>query len=233
LRLSIRTITFLALAAGLVPVIGAAAGVVPAAAAHRAAPARSAIAAPGGTQLWAAKYPAGTDNGAATALAVSPDQAAVYVTGAVTKTGGSGHRGLVAYNTATGARLWAVTYPLLHISRFQPADAPTLAVSPDGSTVFTEDNGHVRDNGETSVRAFSATSGTQLWLAKLPAMRFWGGPKTIAVSPDGSQVFITGNTGTFFTRYITVALNAATGQQDWSVLGPGASMAGRGRRPSR
>ncbi len=65
-----------------------------------------------------------------------------------------------------------------------------------------------------------AASGSQLWL------RHFNGPgsnadtaRAMAVSPDGSRVFITGNSGPAngSPSYLTVAYNALTGRQLWAA----------------
>src|SRR5437660_5106820 len=63
-----------------------------------------------GKRLWVRAYQ-GTDTSssstaAATAVAVSPDGATVFVSGYVTNTGGVPAEATIAYNAATGATLW-------------------------------------------------------------------------------------------------------------------------------
>ncbi len=95
-----------------------------------------------GAQLWAKRYngPANGPDGAL-AAAVSPRGRAVYVTGAsaVTRYPGPGQPfpyadyATVAYNTATGAQLWAKRY---NGPGNRDDGATSVAVNPTGSTVF-------------------------------------------------------------------------------------------------
>ncbi len=174
-----------------------------------------------GAQLWASRYngpgngpeimfPGGPQN-----MAVSRDGATVYVTGGSKGTGSVFDAATVAYNAATGKQLW--------VSR---SHGPTggggsaVAVSPSGSTVFvtggSEGAGPGPDYGTV---AYNAATGRQLWVSR------YNGPGnrddasgSVAVSPDGATVFVTGtSTGTAATGedYATIAYNAATGARLW------------------
>jgi WD40 repeat protein len=164
----------------------------------------TASAAAGGTRLWAARY---SQNGAsfATSVAVSPDRSRVFAAGGP----------VVAYNAAAGTRLWVAPVP--------GGSGNHLAVSPDSATVFvtgysTEASG-IREYGTS---AYDAATGAPLWTAS------YHGPgagddvaNAIAVSPDGSTVFVTGQSSNTTAAggapgaYATVAYDAATGAQLW------------------
>ena len=174
-----------------------------------------------GAQLWASRYngpgngpelmfPGGSQN-----AAVSRDGATVYVTGASKGTGPGSDYATVAYNAATGKQLW--------VSRYHgPAGGggSAVAVSPGGGTVFvtggSEGAGPGPDYGTV---AYNAATGKQLWVSR------YNGPGnrddasgSVAVSPDGATVFVTGtSTGTAATGedYATIAYNAATGARLW------------------
>jgi hypothetical protein len=87
-----------------------------------------------GIQLWLKRYagPAGGDD-IARALGVSLDGSTVFVTGESLGSTSGNDYGTVAYDTATGSRLWAKVYN-------GPAngtdEARALAVSPGGSRLF-------------------------------------------------------------------------------------------------
>jgi hypothetical protein len=140
---------------------------------------------------------------------------------AATETGGL--RG--AAPAARGARLW--------VSRYggpgnAGADASAMAVSPAGGAVYvTGSSTGVRHGMDYATAAYDAATGAQLW-----ASRYVGPsnerdlPTSMAVSPDGSTVFVTGfGTGDLpgSQDYVTVAYNAATGAQLWAERynGPG------------
>jgi hypothetical protein len=193
------------IAAGLVPAVAALPGPVSAAAARSAAP-------PGGTRLWAARFSAGTDRTAtATAVATSPDGATVYVTGLTSLPDPTPMNtyDTVAYNAATGARLWTARFR--GMNGHHPNDFPAIAVSPDGSKVIVF--GHFREPGEVGrylVLAYNAATGKQLWVS-LPG----GGispAHAVVVSPDSKTVFVTGVNS---HAYDTIAVSAGTGAKLW------------------
>ncbi|MBI4729821.1 MAG: hypothetical protein HY775_10030 [Acidobacteria bacterium] len=65
----------------------------------------------GGDQLWEARYNGpGNSDDRAHSLAVSPDGARVYVTGASYGSGSPPDYATLAYNSSTGAKLWEARY---------------------------------------------------------------------------------------------------------------------------
>jgi hypothetical protein len=184
-------------------VAGSAASMEPAAAARPRA---------GGAELWAAHYggPTNGDSGGA-ALLTSPDGSKLFVTGKTVGPDGSYDYATIAYQAGTGDVLWARRYS-------GPAGstdtAGSLAVSPDGSTVFV--TGESTDDWATL--AYDAASGAVRWT------RRYNGPGNgldaangLAVSPGGSTVFVTGQSdggGTDFDS-ATIAYDAASGATVW------------------
>ncbi len=168
-----------------------------------------------GTQLWVKRYN-GTGNGfdSAGSVAVSPGGGKVFVTGSSTGATSRGDYATVAYSTATGGQLWVSRY---HGPGYSTAHA--MVVSPDGSKVFvTGESERTTSGGDYTTVAYNASTGEQLW-----AKRYNGTGNrydfayAIAVSPNGSRVFVTGSsTGvTSGSDYATVAYNTATGAQLW------------------
>ena len=178
-----------------------------------------------GARLWAARYN-GPGNGfdSASSVAVRPGGATVYVTG--TSYGGAAtgdDYATVAYSAATGARLWVQRYN-------GPGNgndaASSVAVSPGGSRVFVTGASQGTKSGpDYATVAYSAATGARLWVQR------YSGPgngddaaSAVAVSPDGSRVFVTGaSRGAATTGYLTVAYSAATGARLWvqRYNGPG------------
>jgi DNA-binding beta-propeller fold protein YncE len=155
-----------------------------------------------GTQLWAARYNApGNGSSRASWLAVSPDGSKVFVTGA-----SDGDDATVGYNATTGIQLWAARYN-------GPGNlddyATAVAVSPDGSQVFVTgpSTGAARHYDFATI-AYRAATGGQLWAARYngPGNR-GGGSRAMAVSPDGSRVFVAGSIAgtTTHADYATIA----------------------------
>jgi len=168
----------------------------------------------GGTQLWAKQYH-GLMGAGGRAAAMSPNGSAVFVTGDFQKKGGLTGGETVAYNPATGAMLWATAFNPGggHIGGSSSVFV-SIAVSPDGGTVFVAGSlsptRGARDQYVTV--AYNATTGARLWAATGVS----GLLNSIAVSPSGSTVFVTGqiiNSG----AAVTVAYRAATGATLWTA----------------
>lgn len=168
-----------------------------------------------GTQLWASRY-AGTNNsgGTATTVAVNPAGRVVFVTGYSQRKGFGTDYVTLAYNAATGKQLWLARYDgAVHSNDY----AFGLVVSPDGNTVYvtgSSEGGPNASAGDYATIAYDAATGTQLWASR------YQGPghsediaNALAVSADGSTVFVTGGSG---PSYATVAYNASNGKQLWA-----------------
>ena len=145
-----------------------------------------------GTQLWVARYDAGTLTG----LAVSPDGSQVFVTG-------SSHQGFatIAYDAATGARLWIAPSPAA-------GAAVALAVSPDGSKVFVTGSATgTGGSGEYSTMGYSTATGSRLWTVQLGQAGVSSTPVGLGVSSDGSSVIVTGTStpASGHSQFATVA----------------------------
>jgi PQQ-like domain len=147
-----------------------------------------------GTQMWQESFTK-ERLGNASALAVSPDGSTVFVTGDVDSTPGVSEFGTVAYDAATGARLWKAFFQA-------GGGATALAVSPGGSRVFVTGDGSSPKfgNPQYATVAYDAGTGARAWAAHygdaaLGASYAYG----LAVSPDGSKVFVTGGNLSYLT----------------------------------
>ena len=160
-----------------------------------------------GTVLWSQS--SGVSEGVS--AAASPNGSAVYVAGGST---------VAAYNAATGAVLWS--------GPAGPTTTGGLTVSPDGSKVFITGTSYTPTNNGSyyATAAFDATSGATLWTANFQKPRSFGGASAVAVSLDGSKVFVTGSMygrASTTIRWGTVAYDASTGTQLWVVRFPNLS----------
>jgi hypothetical protein len=174
-----------------------------------------------GATVWSRRYTRpGFD--VAYALGVSPDGSRVFVTGASGGSTGSSDYATVAYDASTGATLWSRRY-----TRPGNEVAVDLGVSPDGSQVFVTGRSEEATSGryDYATVGYDASTGSKLWVKRYND----GFASALGVSPDGSQVFVTGYTydpdTTATSDYATVAYDAATGSELWVERydGPGNS----------
>jgi len=184
-----------------------------------------------GSQLWASRYNGpGKGYDAASGVAVSPDGTRVFVTGESYGRHATGSDyATVAYDAATGNLLWVGRYN--GPGRWTD-EAWSVAVSPRGSTVFvTGDSigGRAGRNDDYATVAYRAATGRQLWARRYDGpSNGYDAASSVAVSPDGTRVYVTGESGGRAGReaaddYATVAYRAATGRQLWvsRYNGPG------------
>jgi hypothetical protein len=169
----------------------------------------------GGTPRWTSSY----DYGApayTSAVALTPDGSTVVETGLTHLPGG--HMATVAYDATTGARSWSAEFPARD-DDFGSGDV--VITSPDGSTAYVGGSTRCMRNCDTSsfhgwvIVAYDVGTGDRLWLSRLASEG--GGPHSLAVSPDAAQLFANGTDGNQTTT--VVALDAATGDRDWTVEG--------------
>jgi WD40 repeat protein len=141
-----------------------------------------------GRRLWTRCF--GGKNGRdAFDLAVSPDGSKVFVTGGTANPGGGAHFATVAYDAATGTHVW--------VARSEGVNdwAYAVAITPDGSRVLVTGTsyGGPQTYDDYLTAAYDSATGAMLWEA-----RFSGSSRNseyatdIAVTPDGSRVFVTG-----------------------------------------
>jgi WD40 repeat protein len=159
-----------------------------------------------GATIWKTntKFPAHVFH-SITSIALSPDGATVFV---------SGSSGTVAYDAATGAQLWLDAYKQVY-DRFQVS----LAVSPDSATVYVTGGSNAPGSGSPHywTAALSAATGAQQWQATYRGPDSGAGTTAIALSPDGSAVYVTGSAkqASGLNEYATIGYDAATGHQLW------------------
>ena len=126
-------------------------------------------------------------------MVVSPNGSQVFAAGTSAGTGGTTEFVTVAYDTATGAKQWIRQYS----ANGRPMQAKAIAVSPDGSTVYVTGTSGARPaNGVAYTRivtiAYGAATGSPLWRANYGVRKQNSSAVALAVSPDGSTVFVTG-----------------------------------------
>ncbi len=166
-----------------------------------------------GAQRWATSYQ--PDSPAfSTAVTLSPTGSTVYVTGG-TVFGSSSKFATLAYDASTGTKKWGANYPSTSSPEYGRGNA--ITVSPDGATVFVTGSSSCRDctnpfEGFSTV-AYEASTGNRLWVARHAAE---GGAYSIAMSPDGSRLFVNGQK-VGGDSSVTVAYDPSTGRRLWVV----------------
>jgi WD40 repeat protein len=160
-----------------------------------------------GVPLWTRRYNGtANDRDAAASTAVSPDGGTVYVTG--TSSGNRLDIATLAYRATIGAPIWAMRYG----GRLDDS-ATSLAVSPDGNSVFVAGSTTIHaDGGDTDeydlVVAYQAATGVQRWSNVGPAGTL-DMANAVAVSPDGSTVYAAGfHTHFSQVEFITTAIGS-------------------------
>jgi WD40 repeat protein len=180
-----------------------------------------------GQQLWARRYngPVNTGDDPA-AIAADPDGKTVFVTGISQGVGTGIDYATIAYDAATGKQRWLSRY---NNPRRNGADAAAaLAISPDGSRLYVTGASHGRSSqADYATVAYAAASGRQQWVARYNGhANDNDAARSVAVSPDGSRVFVTGSSRgrTSLLDYATIAYKAATGDPLWTRRYGGPSM---------
>jgi hypothetical protein len=140
------------------------------------------------------------------------------VTGSSPGKGGDSDFETIAYDAATGSELWA--------KRFDGAaglddSSGSLTVSPDGSSVFVPGLTFAATNDTDWVTlAYDASTGAKLWKREFdgPGTSLsQDGPSAISATPDGSAVFVTGESQgpSQGTDLKTIGYDATTGSKLW------------------
>jgi DNA-binding beta-propeller fold protein YncE len=160
-----------------------------------------------GAQRWVSRYngPASLGDGGK-ALAITPDGRTVIVTGYSNGVGSGPDYATIAYNAATGARQWTRRYNGPGNAR---DSSQAIGVTPDGRKVIVAGRSYGATNPDDyATIAYNTATGAQLWVSR------YNGPGNstdeafaLAVSPDGSAVYVTGlSYGTNFNvDFATVA----------------------------
>lgn len=176
-----------------------------------------------GEELWLATYNGPADGqDSPRAVAVSSDGSRVFVAGdsqgpvdiGLSET--STDFAIVAFNAATGERLWDARYDGAEMAD----NVVGLAVSPGDDRVFvTGNSSSVRfaNAWDLTTLSYDAATGDRLWEA-----RYHGPGQSIdtaagiALSDDGSRVFVGGTSDVGGRAVIaTVAYDAASGREAW------------------
>jgi WD40 repeat protein len=210
-----RRTRHLALGAAVL-VVAAAYGVL--ATGGRAEHARSTSASSPGTQVWARRF-AGPGDSLGSAVAYSPDGTRVFVTGATSDDQGAPRNDdllTAAYDASTGATIWTRRYAG---SATGADDGRAIRVAPDGATVFVTGTSESPAGAHDYITfAYDAATGALKWRKRFDSTFHLGDDAAgLALSPDGSAVFVTGDSVGATGDYdlATVSYDATTGAMRW------------------
>lgn len=177
-----------------------------------------------GARIWTRRYDGPADGpDRAEDLAVSPDGTTLFVTGASTGPTGRFDYATVAYDASTGTRRWIRRYDGPGTGDHGHDQASALAVSPDGTTLFvTGRSAGPMTHADYATIAYDVATGDRIWVQRFDGARSVNdAANALAVSPDGTAVFVTGFTDDFrfYGRdYATFAYDASTGEEIWATL---------------
>ncbi len=145
-----------------------------------------------GAQLWVRRF-----NGTANAkdyahgLALSPNGQTVFVTGASRDRDHGVDYATIAYNAATGSTRWVRRY---NGPGNNTDDAIAIAVGSGGQRVYVTGHSQGRATGQDyATIAYSAVTGTQLWVSRFNGTASKDDQATaLVVGPSGKTVYVTG-----------------------------------------
>jgi outer membrane protein assembly factor BamB len=174
-----------------------------------------------GASLWTRRYngPA-NDADVAASLATTFD-GKVLVTGTSFGAASSDDYATIAYDASTGMPLWARRYN-------GPGNggdgANSVDTSIDGKAFVTGSSIGVGTSGDYATIGYDVDTGSRLFVRRFNGP--WNNSDiavSVAASPDGSKVFVTGYTWGAGTTFATVAYSTSTGATLWveSYDGPG------------
>lgn len=161
----------------------------------------SAVSAATGATLWTDKT-----TGTAVNEAVSPDGSTVFAKVISPADGDL----VLAVDAGTGAAIWSDTANRM--------DILALAVSPDSGALFVTGaaNGTPGTAGAVArTMAIDAATGATVWTRTAPGTAGGSYAKALAVSPDGTGVFVTGSSDSLAGVGTTWAYDPATGASLW------------------
>jgi DNA-binding beta-propeller fold protein YncE len=174
-----------------------------------------------GQALWVSRYdgPAhgeAESNDEAYSIAVSTDGEKVFVTGSSGGIGSDSDYATIAYNAASGTELWVQRYN----GPGNAADFPqALVLSPDGRRVFVTGYSYSANScSDYATIAYDAASGVEIWLRRYDdPINGYDFAYALALSPDGTKLFVTGSCAEIDTGTdsVTLAYDAATGTRLW------------------
>jgi hypothetical protein len=177
-----------------------------------------------GDELWSLAWdgrPDATDAGKT--IAVSPNGKTVVVGGVTSSESGDLDYVTIAYDVEKGREVWARTAAGLRETGTDSLNA--IAMSPRGDLVFVtgESAGTAEFDADFVTIAYEVKRGKTAWTARYAGLDEGHSDRAsgIAVAPDASRVYVTGDSwggqrdGRTQYDYATVAFDARSGEQQW------------------
>jgi WD40 repeat protein len=170
-----------------------------------------------GTFLWSKTFdgPAHAEDVPAS-IGVGPGGGKVFVSGSSVGIGTGIDYATIAYETATGGKIWGRRYD-------GPSNGPdelrSLVASPNGNTVVvTGSSGRPTGPEDAVTIAYVASSGERRWLQRYDSEGHLDDQvRQLAISPDGSSVALTGSSGAGTSLdYETIDYRTADGHVRWT-----------------
>jgi hypothetical protein len=157
-----------------------------------------------GTWLWARRYDGPVVGGEDIAFAVVEHAGTVYITGVSEDEQFDTNDLTISYDSA-GTMLWLALYAGAEGSSNAAVD---IGVGSDGTSIFITGYTVLSSQDYLTV-AYDATNGDQRWANTYdPATSDADGATSLAVSPDGAAVFVTGQAGGLDLDLATIAYSA-------------------------